>query len=181
MRNQVVARYPRGGLFVMLLIALFADYLCFDLRYVHAIRFSSGINAQSPWFWPIFGCFLGLTLHCLKQVVIPSVLMRAGIFGLELRHRVLKPAIRLHWEDVHEIAQVQKEVATQKGTRLVVGVRFGVKTPEQLNGVISGSVDVDGDTIFFDASLFDRDLNEIVATLREIRASALGPGGRTSS
>jgi hypothetical protein len=175
MRHRIVARHPRWAAVVVLMISLFANYLCFDLRYVHAIEFANGITAESPWFWPVFGAFIALMLHSVKQLAFPSVLMVANVFGLELRHRVLKPAVRVPWENVHEVSRVQKLVAT-KGKQAVTqdGIRFEVSAAQDLKGVTSASVQVEPGGIFFNGYLFDRELDDIVANLRELRHNAVG-------
>ena len=156
-------------------LSLFANYLCFDLRYVHAIQFATGISADSSWFWPIFSAFIVLMLYGVKQLVFPSVLMVANVTGLELRHRVLKPTIRVAWESVREISRVQKLVTT-KGTQSVTqdGIRFEVGVALELNGVTSASVHVEPDSIFFNGYLFQRNLDDVAASLRELQHNAVG-------
>jgi hypothetical protein len=174
MRDRIEARYPRTSLFVVLLIGLFADYLCLDLLFFHHVQFAPGITAHSPWFWPIFGIFIALTLFGAKQLLFPKALLKADLFGLELGHRPFHGPMRIPWEDVHEIGTGEVEIPAKRGRRVMPAIRLVIKTSEGLGSVVSSMTQVDGNSICFAANLFDRDLQEAIAVLREIRTNALG-------
>src|SRR5262245_29705321 len=127
--NQtVIGRYPAFGIFIMLLIALFADYLCLDLRYFRRLAFSSGISANSPWYWPVFAAFLVLTLYCFRQLAFPKVLLRADVSGIRFAHRALRPALRVAWPEVKGITRGQLEMREGGQLQITPGIRFYVRT-----------------------------------------------------
>jgi hypothetical protein len=177
-RSTIVARYPLGGLLIFLLILLVADYLCVDLRFIHYIVFASSVSANSPWFWPIFGAFIALTLFCAKQILFTPVLLKADLSGLELGHRALRRKIRVDWENVLQINRGQVEFPSDKGRGVMPAIRFVVSTKENLGGVISNMTQADGNVVCFAASLFEDDVDATIDPLHEIRASALGHTGR---
>lgn len=173
-RTTIVAQYPPGPLLLFLLILLLGDYFCIDLRFIHYLVFSGGITANSPWFWVIFGGLIVLTLHCVKQIFFPTVLLKADLSGLELRHRALRPKIRVGWQDVQQISSGQVAFSMQKGRSMTPAVRLLLKTKENLGGVISNMTQADGGNVSFAALLFEDDVDETVHALKEMRANALG-------
>lgn len=173
MRDRIIARYPVGGLLLMLLIALVADYLCLDLKFFHYIVFASGVSAHSPWFWLIFGAFVLLTLYCTKQVLHPTRLLVASLSGLEFGHRTFRPPLRIAWEDIREISRGQVEFPSQEGRGVLPAVRFVLNTTQSLGGVTSNMAQVEGNAVSLAACLFDDEVEQTLENLRALRARAL--------
>jgi hypothetical protein len=174
MRHRIIARHPGAGIFVMLVVALFADYLCADLRFFHNLAFSSGISAESRWFWPIFGAFIALTLYCVKQLVMPTTLLKADLSGLELGHRVARRPLHVDWANVREITRGLVEFPSQHSRGAMPAIRFVINTPENLGGVISNRTQANDNSVCFAACLFELEIDEVIAVLHQMQADALG-------
>lgn len=173
MKNRIIARYPIMGLLVMLLISLFACYLCFDLKYLHYLAFSRGVTAQSHWFWAIFGGFILLTLYCLKEIFLPKKLLLADATGLVFGHRALRRKVRVAWQDIQDMRINQITTSTGNGRGSMEAIRFVVRTSENLGGLVSGMSQGDGNIVSLAACLFEDDAGETLDNLRAMQTMAL--------
>ena len=173
MKNRIIARYLILGLLVMLLMGLFACYLCFDLKYLHYLAFSSGVTAQSAWFWPIFGGFILLTLYCLKEIFLPKKLLLADATGLVFGHRALRRQVRVAWQDVQDMRLTQITTSSGKGRGSMEAIRFVVSTSENLGGLVSNMSQGEGNIVSLAACLFEDDVGETLDNLRAMQTMAL--------
>ena len=173
MKNRIIARYPILGLLVMLLMGLFASYLCLDLKYLHYLAVSRGVTAQSAWFWPIFGGFILLTLYCLKEVFLPKKLLLADASGLAFGHRALRGKVRVAWKDVQDMRITQITTSTGNGRGSMEAIRFVVKTSENLGGMVSNMSQAQGNIVSLAACLFEDNVDEALDNLRAMQTRAL--------
>ena len=172
MRDKIIATYPGLSLLLLLLICLFGDYLCIDLKWVHFFQFSSGITGRSPWFWVIFWLLLFFTFYSARQILFPTKLLVADRAGIEMNYRPFRPKIRVAWKNITDIRPGQVPFNTGKGRGTMEAITFVVNTPANLGGVTSNMVRAGGGSVSFAACLFDESCEETLDNLRDLRARA---------
>ena len=172
MKERIVATYPGLSLLLLLLICLFGDYLCLDLKFFHYLQFSAGVTGRSPWFWVIFGLLLFFTLYSARQILFPTKLLVADRAGLEMNYRPFRAKVRIAWKNVTDIRPGQIPFKAGQGGGTMEAITFVMNSPANLGGVTSNMVRAGDGSVSFAACLFEDGLEETMDQLRAWRAAA---------
>jgi hypothetical protein len=89
------------------------------MRFFHVLHVSTNVDVQSSDF--LTGCIILFLSTCFlaKQVLFPTIMFKADVFGVELKYCFYKSKVKISWEKVIQIKRCNYTFSTT-GYRSIV-------------------------------------------------------------